>query len=47
MISVNLFRTPKVTVTQFGGITDDRMDRKAALDIEEETILLEEQWAHL
>ena len=47
MISINLFRTPKVSVTKFGGQQEDKFNTKAGDEIEETQILLEEQWPHL
>ncbi len=42
MISTNLFRTPKVSVTKFGGQQEDTMNSKAGDENEETMILLEE-----
>jgi hypothetical protein len=42
MISTNLFRTPKVSVTKFGGQQEDSMNSKAGDENEETMILLEE-----
>ena len=42
MISINLFRTPKVSVTKFGGQSEDNFNAKAGDEIEETQILLEE-----
>ena len=36
MISVNLFRTPKVSVTKFGGQAEENFNSKAG-DVHEET----------
>ena len=47
MISENLFRTPKVSVTKFGGQQEENFNRQAGDDNEETQILLEEQWPHL
>ena len=47
MLSVNLFRTPKVSVTKFGGQQEENFNRQAGDDNEETQILLEEQWPHL
>ena len=35
MISINLFRTPKVSVTKFGGQQEDNFDAKAGDESEE------------
>ena len=42
MISTNLFRTPKVSVTKFGGQQEETFNGKAGDEIEETQILLEE-----
>ena len=48
MISINLFRTPKVSVTKYGGQQqEDQINKKAGDEVEETQILLEEQWPHL
>lgn len=47
MISINLFRTPKVSVQKFGGQQEDNFNRKAGDEIEETQILLEEDWPNL
>lgn len=47
MISINLFRTPKVEVTsQSVGSVEEHLDTKKAAD-EEDVVMLEEQWPHL
>ena len=47
MIATNLFRTPKVAVTKFGGQQEDSFNQKVGDESEETQILLEEKWPHL
>ena len=48
MISINLFRTPKVSVAKFGGqLKEDNFNQRTGDETEETQILLEEQWPHL
>ncbi len=47
MISINIFRTPKVEVTaSVVGQVEEKFDTGKALD-EDDVVMLEEQWLHL
>ncbi len=47
MISINIFRTPKVEVTASEvGQVEEKFDTGKALD-EDDVVMLEEQWLHL